>query len=42
MPIPKIRVYLSPTSQQPILGSINAILNGLVGATLGYFPQRHP
>jgi len=42
MPIPKVRLYLPKLQQEPILGSVNTILNGLIGATLGCFPNRLP
>jgi hypothetical protein len=40
--MPRVRIYLPQPQQQPILGAVNTILNGLVGASLGCFPYRHP
>ena len=42
MTIPRVRVYLPPPELEPILGAVNITLNGLVGVSLGYFPNRHP
>lgn len=42
MPTPNVRVYLPHTQQEPILRAVNTILNGLVGASHGCFPYRHP